>query len=494
MSKRNLKNALKTRVFRYDFPEFTVGTAEYGKGPTGCTAVLFPSGAQVAYDARGGAVAARETLSADPLNEWGECDGIVFAGGSTYGLDAAGGVMRRILDARGTVDSMEIPSVPSAVVYDFSGRDNQILPDAELGKTAFDGAAPNKVLIGRAGAGANTTVGSFFGDEYAQTSGQGAAFLEVGGIKVFALAVVNALGNIRDRKGRFVAGGRAPGEIDILDIASHLYGLIEKENGHAYDAEHKPAITPVYDAKDVPEASLDGPQKQKAVKNVGATRVAAGGMPKKAYRASPKGVKSEGELRPVTSDTDANDDSSFETSNDANDDSSFETSNDANDDSSFEASNDANDDSSLETSNDANDDSSFETSNDANDDSSLETSNDANDSTHENAETDASGENIDPGSSQKDRKGNRKGPGKATTLSVVVTNVALNRLELKRVAVMAHAALGRIIDPFHTPEDGDIVYACSTASMKLPGETSVADVGVLAGRCLQDAVLSTFSV
>jgi len=389
---------MSTRAFHFDFPELLLGTAEDKRGPTGVTAILFPTGAQVACDARGGAVAAREVLSADPLNEWGECDGVVFAGGSTYGLEAASGVMRKVLEARGTVDGMEIPSVPAAVVYDFAGRSNQVFPDAALGAEAFDKAKPNEVVIGRAGAGANTSVGHFFGDEYAQKSGQGAAFIEVGGLKIFALCVVNALGNIRDRAGRFVAGGRPPGAADIVDVASHLYHLIETESGHASDPDKAPSVAPIFDAE-------EGAAKRKAPPK-GAERIAAGDAPPKAYQ--PK--------------TKSHDDDVVEAKDAPVDD--------------------------------------------------VEASGDAGDG---------------------EAKQGRKGPGKSTTLTCVVTNVALNRLELKRVAVMVHGALGRVVDPFHTPEDGDIAFACSTASLKMPKNTTVADVGVLAGRCAQDAVLSTFS-
>jgi L-aminopeptidase/D-esterase-like protein len=59
---------MRGRTFRYDFPDFTIGVAEYPRGPTGCTVLRFPAGAVGAVDVRGGSVAARETTALDPLN------------------------------------------------------------------------------------------------------------------------------------------------------------------------------------------------------------------------------------------------------------------------------------------------------------------------------------------------------------------------------------------------------------------------------------------
>lgn len=58
-------------------------------------------------------------------------------------------------------------------------------------------------------------------------------------------------------------------------------------------------------------------------------------------------------------------------------------------------------------------------------------------------------------------------PGQATTLAIIATDAAMDQLKLKRVAIMAHAGMARAIYPAHTPLDGDIVFALSTA--KVPG-------------------------
>ena len=46
----------------------------------------------------------------------------------------------------------------------------------------------------------------------------------------------------------------------------------------------------------------------------------------------------------------------------------------------------------------------------------------------------------------------------STTLSVVMTDAALDKLQCGIVARMAHDGLARAIDPVHTPVDGDCVF------------------------------------
>lgn len=296
-------------IFPYDFPEVLCGTAEYADGPTGCTLLCFEAGASCAVDVRGGAVAARELQTVALSDSWGEVDGVLFTGGSTWGLDAAAGVMHRLSEERGSSASFEdIPAVPTAAVYDFLGRDNTIHPDAELGIAAYDALRSNEIEIGRKGAGANVTVGTYLSDDDAAVSGQGAAFATFGRIKLLAVAVVNACGNVYDRSGTFVAGGP--------DIHARL---VDK---------------------------LSGPP-------------STGAAPR----------------------------------------------------------------------------------------------------------------------------------GSHTLLTAVVTNAALDRLELQRVAVMGNAAAARLIDPFHTPEDGDVCFALSTNATRLPTGFTAGDIGVLAGRVVQDAIL-----
>ena len=64
----------------------------------------------------------------------------------------------------------------------------------------------------------------------------------------------------------------------------------------------------------------------------------------------------------------------------------------------------------------------------------------------------------------------------STTLSVVMTDAALDKLQCSIVARMAHDGMARAIDPVHTPRDGDCVFTMATG--RRPG--NVFQVGVAA--------------
>ena len=56
----------------------------------------------------------------------------------------------------------------------------------------------------------------------------------------------------------------------------------------------------------------------------------------------------------------------------------------------------------------------------------------------------------------------KSGPGENTTLVILATDASLDRMALKRLAIMAQTGLARAIYPAHTPLDGDIVFTVST--------------------------------
>ena len=59
------------------------------------------------------------------------------------------------------------------------------------------------------------------------------------------------------------------------------------------------------------------------------------------------------------------------------------------------------------------------------------------------------------------------GVAENTTIALVATDAALTKPQAKRLAVVAHDGLARAIYPVHTPLDGDIVFAASTAKRPL---------------------------
>jgi 6-aminohexanoate-oligomer endohydrolase len=75
-----------------------------------------------------------------------------------------------------------------------------------------------------------------------------------------------------------------------------------------------------------------------------------------------------------------------------------------------------------------------------------------------------------------------------TTITAVITNVTLDRLELQRLATMAHTSMAKVIDPFHTPFDGDVLFAITTREMARPEKISVSNLAVLSSDLLRQAV------
>jgi L-aminopeptidase/D-esterase-like protein len=55
-------------------------------------------------------------------------------------------------------------------------------------------------------------------------------------------------------------------------------------------------------------------------------------------------------------------------------------------------------------------------------------------------------------------------PGANTTLAVIATDAPLNKADLTKLAQMSHDGFALAIRPTHTPFDGDLVFALSTAS------------------------------
>ncbi len=208
------------RQLPFDFDGVLVGTAEYSEGPTGCTVIHIPAGARTAVDARGGAVG---QSGGYPRNH-----AICLAGGSSYGLEAVAGVSAELLHRKqNRTHWEELQLVSGAVIYDFSVRENAIVPDVALGRAAVRNARPNEFPIGRCGAGVAASVGKIdFGR--AEFAGQGAAFQTYGQVKILVATVVNAVGVIVDRDGEVLRGNFHPAlgqrRKPALDYAEAIVG------------------------------------------------------------------------------------------------------------------------------------------------------------------------------------------------------------------------------------------------------------------------------
>lgn len=194
---------------------FRVGHAHHLDGPTGCTVVLCPPNTVGGVDQRGGAPGTRETDLLRPLHLVQHVNAVLLAGGSAYGLDAAGGVMRYLEERQigFHVGVGVVPIVPAAILFDLDVGDPAIRPDAAMGYAACLAASDAPVEEGCVGAGAGARVGKLFGFGFSCKSGLGTALIALdGGIQVAALVAVNAVGDVVDETGRILAGTRQPPE------------------------------------------------------------------------------------------------------------------------------------------------------------------------------------------------------------------------------------------------------------------------------------------
>ncbi|MBQ9833361.1 MAG: P1 family peptidase [Clostridia bacterium] len=182
---------------------------------TGCTAVLFDDGAVAGVDVRGSAPGTRETDLLHGCNAVKKINCIMLSGGSAFGLDAASGAMEYLEKQGKGVDTgyAKVPIVPSAVIYDLGVGSASVRPNKENGLFACENASSDIVAKGAVGAATGATLGKGFGQEFAYKSGIGSACIELkGGVKVAALIIVNALGDVYDPdNGKLLAAAKING-------------------------------------------------------------------------------------------------------------------------------------------------------------------------------------------------------------------------------------------------------------------------------------------
>ena len=203
------------------FDNLQIGQAENTAAGTGCTVVLLgKDGAPAGLDVRGGGPASRESELLKPLAAAQVIHAIVLAGGSAFGLDAAGGVMR-YLEERGIgfdVGVTKVPLVCQSDLFDLTVADARTRPDAAMAYAACVNAETGNYRDGNHGAGTGATVGKLLGMDHCMKSGIGSYAVQVGDLKVGALVAVNAMGDVYDfETGRKVAGLRADDGKTFLD-------------------------------------------------------------------------------------------------------------------------------------------------------------------------------------------------------------------------------------------------------------------------------------
>ncbi|MFQ5584302.1 MAG: P1 family peptidase [Calditrichia bacterium] len=216
-----------------DIPGIEVGHSTHPEEKTGCTVVLCKKGAAAGIDIRGSAPGTRETELLRPGFMIRQIHGLVLSGGSAFGLRTADGVMRYLAERKAGYDARGIivPIVPAAVIFDLRPGRNPQIPTAEMGYEACE-AAGKHFDEGLIGAGCGATVGKLLGMEFSMAGGLASAGIELpGGVRVAALVVVNALGDVVDPdSGKIVAGARNPQGKGFLNSQKFLL-----ENSFSYN-------------------------------------------------------------------------------------------------------------------------------------------------------------------------------------------------------------------------------------------------------------------
>ncbi|MFD3191255.1 P1 family peptidase [Sedimentitalea sp. HM32M-2] len=193
-----------------DVPGLRVGNAQDAALKSGVTVLTGQRSLTGSYCVTGGAPGTRETDLLEPDKSVTGIDALVLSGGSTYGLDAASGVVAGLRDQGRGVPLMHlrIPLVPAAILFDLlngGNKDWRDNPYPALGRAALDNARADFDL-GSVGAGTGALTGM-------QKGGLGSASLVLdSGITVGALIAANPVGSVTTPGGRHFWA--APFEID----------------------------------------------------------------------------------------------------------------------------------------------------------------------------------------------------------------------------------------------------------------------------------------
>ena len=206
----------------HDIKNIQIGHATDKEHATGCSVIIAPKGAVCGVDVRGGGPASRETELLNPLASNNGIHGLLLSGGSAYGLDAAGGVMK-YLEEHGIglkVGKALVPIVVGSCIFDLACVDSQVRPDEKMGYAACVDSESNIERNGYVGAGMGATVGKLLGNDRAMKSGLGCYAVQVGRLQVGAIVSVNAIGDVFE-----------------LDSQKQLAGLLNKNKDGMISSE-----------------------------------------------------------------------------------------------------------------------------------------------------------------------------------------------------------------------------------------------------------------
>ena len=201
-----------------------IGHAQDYENATGCTVILCEKGAPAGIDVRGGGPASRESQLLSPVAANQGIHGLLLSGGSAFGLDAAGGVMKYLEERHigFPVGPLVVPIVCASCLFDLELVNHRVRPDADMAYRACLDAEKRRDDSGNIGAGCGATVGKLKGTERMMKAGLGCYAVQIGALKLGAIVAVNALGDVFD-----------------LDTGKKLAGLLNEEKNGFVDTEEE---------------------------------------------------------------------------------------------------------------------------------------------------------------------------------------------------------------------------------------------------------------
>lgn len=207
-------------------PGVRVGHAQDAKERSGVTVVVLDEPWEAVCDARGGWPGTFDADSSGRGMTFARKNAIFLSGGDIYGFDSSIGVRRYLIDkglaTRTGVGTM--PATGGAVIYDLDYADVEKVDYPALAYEACAAARDGPVKEGSVGGGTGATVGKFLNGATAAKGGVGSSARVVGDVRVGAVAICNAVGNVHDpATGEPIATARRRGKaIGIDDVLGEL--------------------------------------------------------------------------------------------------------------------------------------------------------------------------------------------------------------------------------------------------------------------------------
>jgi L-aminopeptidase/D-esterase-like protein len=211
---------------------------------TGCTVILCEDGAVGGVDVRGSAPGTRETDLLNPTATVSEVHAILLSGGSTFGLNAAAGVVQYLEERDIGIEfvGITIPIVPAAILFDLGLVTNKVRPGHEDGYAACEDASDGPVSEGTVGAGTGATVAKVLGRENSIKGGIGTDCIDLGdGLLVGAIVAVNAIGGVVDPDTGVIIAGPRDEETGAMQDSMKLM----TSPGFGKETEPQPANTTI---------------------------------------------------------------------------------------------------------------------------------------------------------------------------------------------------------------------------------------------------------